>query len=39
MLFSLRQLCRRGLSQQKDALVLLTAFTALLCWLVFWFGE
>jgi hypothetical protein len=39
MLFSLHQLCRRGLSRQKDALILLTAFTALLSWLVFWFGE
>jgi len=39
MLSSLRQLCRRGLSRQRDAFLLMTTLTALSSWLVFWFGE
>jgi len=39
MLSSLRQLYRRGLSRQRDALILMTTLTALSSWLVFWFGE
>jgi len=39
MLSNLRQLYRRGLSRQRDALILMTTLTALSSWLVFWFGE
>lgn len=39
MLSSLSQLCRRGLSRQKDSLLLMTTLTALSSWLVFWFGD
>jgi hypothetical protein len=39
MLSSLRQLYRRGLSRQRDSLILMTMLTALSSWLVFWFGE
>jgi len=39
MLSNLRQLYRRGLSRQRDSLILMTMLTALSSWLVFWFGE